>query len=80
MGKALERALSKVQNDLPLSPAVLRGQLRRIAVQDLAVGASGSGDYVFDAADTRCAAIAAAPGRAASAPVSSVRFLASESS
>ena len=52
MGKALERALSKVQGDLPLSPAVLRGQLRRIAVQDLAVGASGSGDYVFDVADT----------------------------
>ena len=26
MGKALERALSKLQNDLPLSAAVLRGQ------------------------------------------------------
>ena len=38
MGKALERALSKVQNDLPLSPAVLRGQLRRIAVQDPVLG------------------------------------------
>ena len=34
MGKALERALSKLQSDLPLSPAVLRGQLRRIAAQD----------------------------------------------
>ena len=47
MGKALERALSKLQNDLPLSAAVLRGQLRRIAVQDRATGASGSGVYFF---------------------------------
>ena len=52
MGKALERALSKLQNDLPLSAAVLRGQLRRIAIQDRATGASGSGDYTLDEADT----------------------------
>ena len=43
MGRALERALSQLQSDLPLSPAVLRGQLRRIAAQDYAAGAPGSG-------------------------------------
>ena len=31
MGRALERALSQLQSDLPLSPAVLRGQLRLIS-------------------------------------------------
>lgn len=52
MGRAIERALSKLQSDLPLSPAVLRGRLRLIAVQDIAVGASGSGDYTLDVPDT----------------------------
>ena len=52
MGRALERALSRLPSDLPLSPAVLRGQLRRIAVQDADAWASGSGAYVLDAADT----------------------------
>ena len=33
MGRALERALSRLPSDLPLSPAVLRGQLRRIALK-----------------------------------------------
>ena len=51
MGRALERALSRLPSDLPLSPAVLRGQLRLIAVQDADAWASGSGAYTSPAKD-----------------------------
>ena len=51
MGRAIEHALAKLQSDLPLSPAVLRGKLRRIAAQDYAAGAPGSGVYMLDVAD-----------------------------
>ena len=44
--------LSRLPRDLPLSPAALRGKLRRIAVQDGDAWASGSGVYVLDTADT----------------------------
>ena len=52
MGRAIERALSRLPHDLPLSPAALRGKLRRIAVQDADAWSSRSGVYVLDTADT----------------------------
>ena len=40
-GKSLERALSKIRGDQPRGPAVLRAQLRRIALADRAAGGTG---------------------------------------
>ena len=52
MGKALDRALSKVKGDNPRSPAVLRAQLRRIAEAEHAAGGDSASFYVLAAADT----------------------------
>ena len=52
MGKALDRALSKIKGDKPRSPAVLRAQLRRIAEAEHAAGGEAATFYVLAAADT----------------------------
>ena len=50
-GKSLERALSKIRGDQPRAPAVLRAQLRRIALADRVAGNAAAADYTFAEAD-----------------------------
>ena len=50
-GKSLERALSKLKGDQPRAPAVLRAQLRRIALADRAAGNVAATDYTLADAD-----------------------------
>ena len=46
-GKSLERALSKIRGAQPRGPAVLRAQLRRIALADRVAGNAAAADYTF---------------------------------
>ena len=49
--KSLERALSKLKGDQPRAAAVLRAQLRRIALADRVAGNAAAADYTFADAD-----------------------------
>ena len=52
MGKALDRALSKLKGDQPRSSSVLKAQLRQIAEDDFASGCTESSHYVLAPSDT----------------------------
>ena len=49
MGKALDRALGKIQSDEPRHASVLRAELRRFGAIDVDKGGSGTEAYILHA-------------------------------
>ena len=62
MGVALDRALSKILDDSPRHPGVLRAQLRRLSELDFDKGGPGTEAYVSLESDYYVVADAFPPG------------------